>query len=296
MRDLETVWAELEADDSLSSGLLVTRADSSCPADLYLAVDKPQNARAILLEVDPKAVPPGLRLPSSAGLDVEVSSIALRGTAKVRVALRLRQQGAAEVFQAFAADLVGHVVAAVDSKTALVVLGNRLAAWQRFFENARSKGLDHHAQQGLYAELWVLRNVLLPSLPPAIALSAWTGSRQATQDFQLKGCAIEVKSSAANAPVRFRIASTSQLELTAARPLFLFAVLLDVRPGAGESLYDAVAATRALIESRAQEALPAFEDRLLEVGYLESGSVEYSTPQFCVRADHVFEVKPGFPG
>jgi hypothetical protein len=285
----------LENDLTGGRGLLSTRVDASSILPLYISLEKATNTRALVLEVDSRLIPRGLKLPSCTGFTTEMKLVAPSVAADVRITIRLAEPKATEVFTALAKDVATHVLAAPDARAAVATLAQRLLAWQSFFRKSGVAGLDRESQQGLFAELWFMRSKLIDMMSPAEIVDAWTGASKRNQDFQFLGATIEVKSSAANPPVRFRVANVKQLEQTSSAPLFLYVVLVDCREGAGESLAQAVAATSAMLADRDPLAAALFEERLIEVGYAPTPETPYESPKFTVQRDHLLRVVDSFP-
>jgi hypothetical protein len=111
---------------------------------------------------------------------------------------------------------------------------------------------------------------------------------------------VEVKTTTAKQPQSVRVTSERQLDMSGIPALFLHVVVLDERevdtdhPVAGESLPDIVLALRQKFQTTAAAA-EVFEDRLLDVGYLEADAPRYENRRFTLRREHTFRVRPGFP-
>jgi Putative PD-(D/E)XK family member, (DUF4420) len=163
MRDPLTVWSELETDTSHSSGFVRLRVEPDACCDLFLAVRKPDNARALLLEVDASAIPAATEYPESDGFALTVSTLKPGFEGRVRIVLELSNPRYLDVFSVLATDVVGHVSAHLDQKGSFAEFVSRLVRWQNFFRS-HSEGLSEEAQKGLYGELWFLRNVLVPNI------------------------------------------------------------------------------------------------------------------------------------
>jgi hypothetical protein len=204
----------------------------------------------------------------------------------------LKEPRFADVFTALAEDLVRRVAeAATPAAQAEAFLG-QLARWQKFLATSLD-GLGEEAQRGLWGELAVLRDLLLPTLGAAAA-AGWKGPTKAHQDFQFGGGALEVKTTLAKQPQVVRIASERQLDPAGWPALFLAVLALDVREGGAESLPKVVADARAAVagDTTAREQL---EDALLAVGYLDVHADRYAGRGYVVRSRRCFRVKRGFP-
>jgi hypothetical protein len=196
------------------------------------------------------------------------------------------------VFSALCADLLDSLVSTSDapvSPTNLWVA--RINRWRNCFALA-PEGLSKAAQTGMFGELYVLRLLLEYGIPSDKAVAGWRGPYQAHQDFQIDGWAIEVKTSRQAQPADIRI--SSELQLDCPGPLALVHVAVDVRhDGPGQSLVGVIGELRERLHSN-EMAFPAFEEALIEGGYLDVHAARY-TDKFSVRFMDTFVVREGFP-
>lgn len=289
----EEIWSELETATLASpSGYLMRRikADSAC--DLYVAVEKPSNRRMLLLHFQTIPEPLPRRLPAARGIEVTWRSEP--GKEGVTLQLALLDQRFAAMFGQVVADLVD-VAVQEPAEMAATACIQRLERWQRFLERAGDEGLGREAQQGLYGELWFLRERLLRVVPEAAAVRAWTGPTGAPQDFQLQGCAIEVKTTAATEPRSLLISNERQLDDAGLRALFLAALSVGAHAGAGETLNEVVNALRTRLLQADSASQDRFEELLLEAGYLQAHAPRYEETGYTIREVSLFRVHEGFP-
>jgi hypothetical protein len=169
----------------------------------------------------------------------------------------------------------------------------RLEDWRRLLATVSTQGLTGEQQRGLFGELSVLRDLLLPEAGAA-AVMAWTGPDRQLQDFQFRNGAIEVKTTSGNSAETVRIASERQLDCHGAGQLFLVTLALDARrEGPGHTLPDLVGELRE--KTRALGIATEFEQRLNMGGYLETQAYLYSARRYAVRQRLVHIVAGNFP-
>ena len=135
---------------------------------------------------------------------------------------------------------------------------------------------------------------MLPIIDAYPALLAWAGPGGAHQDFLLKSCAVEVKTTGTKEPQQLIIQSERQLDDTGLAALFLFHLSVNAREGTGESLIIMVDSLRQVLKANTA-ALELYEDRLLEVGFLQSQSSQYEKIGYNVRKANLFRVRDAFP-
>lgn len=293
MSEFETIWKEMEAAQGLAStGLLRRRVRAESGFDLFIALEKPTNNRALLLSV-------GDTVPDAIGELPRLRSVELRlrgddpgGGAALE--LKLTNRAYEGLFSVLVRDLVEIVVGSSTEDEAMNGFVSRLEQWQRLLARSGPDGLSEEAQRGLYAELWFLGQHLVPVLGADRAVRAWTGPHGTNQDFQLPGLAVEVKSTAGRFPQRLTIASERQLDDTALDALFLFHLSLEVRQGGRRTLSDLIDALRRTLGD-AGLSRSTLEEGLLAVGYLDSHRLRYDRVGYAVRESNLFHVREDFP-
>lgn len=289
--ELEQIWNDLAAADYLKSGYIRIRIPSS--RDLYLAINKSNGCRAILLEVRTKAIPAGTVFPESVGFRVYPDALIQGPNGRIRLILELSEAKYQDVFSVLAADLIEYVSPQSTDSDGIRVFLSRLGRWQLFFRNHLPDGLGKAQQTGLYGELWFLRRILLETIDPRLAIAAWSGPQGSNQDFQLSGGAVEVKSSTANLPDRIRISNVLQLDNTGLDFLILCHLSLEVHAETGESLPRLVNDIRILLDS--DDLVLQFNDRLMDAGYLDIQSTRYENTHYRARKQLFFKIVEGFP-
>ncbi|HKP90078.1 MAG TPA: PD-(D/E)XK motif protein [Thermoleophilaceae bacterium] len=286
-----TEWTDLERAGSNGAGRLVRRIHPDSAIDLFLAVTKPGNRRVLTLSVRPEAVEQLDDLPSGKGIEATLRAAPDEG--RMHLELGLVDTSCTDIFAALVEDVAGAVAPAPDDRAAVAAWIARLRRWQRLLEHLSPDGLSGERQRGLYAELWLLRHHLVRLLGPEATVLAWTGPDAASHDFELPSAAIEVKATAGKQHQVLRIASERQLDDTGVAALFLFHLSLDVRHGEGETLIQAVSASRELMADTSAAA--TFEDRLLAAGYSSPHEPRYRHTAYTVREFNFFQVGEGFP-
>lgn len=282
------IWEELESSAVTGVGRLRRRVVAESTQDIHLELAMPEGRRLISLEL-PKLVPLDAdKLPETRGLDHRL----LDGPSNKTLSLELMDPAAADLFGVLADDLIEVASHAVDPKAAAEAWIGRVERWKRLFRRGE-QGLSAEHQRGLYAELWVMRELLDPSVGIASAVGSWFGPDRSRHDYQLPKTSLEVKSCAANQPQEVTISSERQLDDTGTPSLHLVNVSLDVHHNGPESLPEMVSAVRGRAAGSGVEAL--LEDRLLETGYLDLHAVRYVGTGYTLRECRHFEVRDGFP-
>lgn len=287
---LANAWTELaEAAASKDrSGTMSRRVHPESALDLHITVSAPDGRRGLTMRVAEAAMQQVGEIPETSGLEHELIH---DGAGHCTIVLRLHDSTANELFEALAADLLGVVTRAPSEQDAVRLWMGRVALWRRVLAAGR-RGLSPKRQRGLFAELYFLRECIIPAVGAAVAVEAWQGPFGG-RDFQLPGASIEVKSSASTEPQAVRVASERQLDAVGCPVLFLAHVSLAAELGKGESLPEMVASVRDLASG--SSAAMALDEALLAAGYLAVHRPMYERTGYAIRRESLFEVLDGFP-
>ena len=147
-------------------------------------------------------------------------------------------------------------------------------------------------QIGLFGELWVLSNVLLPTIGPR-ASHLWSGPESERHDFVGQGVHVEVKTTTRSEP-KHEISRFDQLKAPADKRLLFVSVMLERSLGGDETLADRVDEIREKLVSDGR-ALDVFDSRLGQLGWHEGLRQAGALLRFTFRDVHVFEVAGSFP-
>jgi hypothetical protein len=290
----EQDWQQLEADRH-THGSTVRRVYPQSRHEIFIAVRYPDGSRMLTLGVATRAAGDVLRrvnaLPRTRGLELQLASL---GEDRGELRVVLTDPGLSEVFNPLVSDIAATAQAQPGPAEAVLAALERFEHWRRLLQSLADTGLSPEARRGLFGELSMLRDHLLPVMPATDAVRAWTGPMAAHQDFQLPGAAIEVKTSAGKEPQTLVISSERELDGTAAGQLILAHLSLDERRGGnGESLKAAVDRTRAAVTGAAARTL--LDDLLVRAGYLAHQRDLYDEPRYSVRQEHFWHVDGDFP-
>jgi hypothetical protein len=290
--NLVAIWEELEIlMPPPSVGRFKRRVRPESALDLFAGVAKPANQRLLMMLASEPSLADVEGLPSSLGVEARIIRPGEDGR-DATIELVLTDPRFADIFGVLAADIIDSIAPINEERRAVGEFVDRLRRWQRFLEESGLQGLSPERQRGLFAELWLARN-LLDHLEPLAVVQAWTGPEQAPHDFEFGAGAIEVKATMAKQHQVLRIASERQLDSTGVNDLFLFHLSLDVHRGAGETLPAIIDDLRVRLEGT--DAAQLFEKGLVHAGYLTSQSHLYEEAGYTPRESNIFNVREGFP-
>lgn len=295
--EIDQLWRELEdsgREPRKRSGspakawvLRLTKPDPRC--DLNVGVELATRRRGLLLRLERKLVPAKRIWPACRGLEVLAVPLDAR---HALFGVALKDARHADLFTVLAEDLSRRITGADGAVAQVSAMLGGLARWQKFLA-ASLEGLSDEQQRGLWGELHLLREHLLPAFG-ASTVNDWKGGERAHQDFQFSTGAIEVKTTLAKQPQVVRITSERQLDYTRWPTLVLHVLALDEQDTVGESLPSMVASLRAVLANDARD-LEQLEDELLKYGYLDAHAIRWAERGYTIRAAHFFSVGSKFP-
>jgi len=293
---LGDMFDDLEAQPGLpgAAGTRERLIPNGGPCDLSVGVHKPDNTRSFRVRFSPGAVRPDPELPDFKGVTVRRYSGREGSTERVTFELRLISPVFNDVFTTLAEDFIHHLSEITDEKDAAAAFVRRLITWQRLLERHSPEGLDADEQRGVYGELWFMREHLFPPLTPLQVLQSWTGPERNAKDFQLLGCAVEVKTSTAKQHQHLQITSEKQLDDAGLAAMFLFHLSLESAAGAGETLPEMVQQIRQRAWPDASAA-QLLEDKLRDAGYWDVHEHRYAAVGYVCREANLFRIQEGFP-
>ena len=289
------IWKELDAEAGATGGsALVKRlVEAGGGGELHLAVSAPDFRRYLMLRMPDDWDEDTSSLPKWRGAKIGPFTGAERPTHHKFLVLEQGDESPREVFEVLVADVVDAVLARQAGGDMRSVVAGRLDRWRAFFEERGLIGLGPEAQQGLFGELWFLREHLFHRVGPASAVAAWDVTHRAVHDFQFPRHAFEVKTSSAKQHQKFHVASERQLDATGLDSLHVIVVSLSTVLGGGETLPQLVASLREALASSPQAAR-FFEDKLLDEGYMGAHEELYRVG-YAFRSVRAYHVSEGFP-
>lgn len=292
MPDLQSIIASLRAEGG--TGLVRRRVDPMSSADVYVAIDATGTELGVLLAVHYQVIPSQNDLPSGSGFALRTQAVKGDPMGIVNLGVFCTDTACEDIFLHFMEDIVSHLMPETGHEQAVRMFLARVSLWQRFFVAGGSTLLSEELQSGLFAEMLILRDLVIPSVGASVSVDGWKGPDGMPQDFVVTPCALEVKCSRAKAGWRIPISNEQQLDERPFPHLVLVLVTVAAGGGSNQSLVDMVESIRALLSATGRP-LGAFNDRLITAGWIDAHAAKYSDNRFFVREIRYFEVRDGFP-
>lgn len=156
----------------------------------------------------------------------------------------------------------------------------------------RKPDLSPTEQIGLFGELWVLLNVLIPSIGPR-ACALWSGPHAERHDFVGQAAHIEVKTTTRSED-RHEISRIDQLRAPGGKKLLFASIQLEKSDGGTKTLADLIDEILAALGVNGR-AIDAFESRLAKMRWHEGLRQSSELVKFNLRDAQFFEVEGSFP-
>jgi hypothetical protein len=147
-------------------------------------------------------------------------------------------------------------------------------------------------QIGLFGEIWVLRNVLIPTIGNR-GCSIWSGPDSDRHDFVGDNVHIEVKTTTRSED-KHEISRMDQLRAPPGKRLLFASIQLEKSQGAEKTIATLVDEVIALL-GKDGKAIDAFEFRLSKMRWHEGLRQSSELRKFNVRDAQFFEVEGSFP-
>jgi hypothetical protein len=205
-----------------------------------------------------------------------------------KLILLLKETKDWEIFLILCNDLI-KVMKEYDEEIIANVI-KRLERWQRLLRKSNFKIMSKEEQMGLFSELKILRDYIIPAYGYSAGIHGWVGALGDKQDFLLENLAIEVKSFRVTSGNSVWISSKEQLN-SEKNPLYLFASALN-EAGSGETIADLV--NSIMVEIGNDGLLSEFINKVEDYGYFPEIPKE-SLSKFLLEQVIGYEVREGFP-
>lgn len=293
MTKIDTIWTELENDDSFRSGILFKRYAASVLPDVYVALRAPEKIRCLAAHIVKENAPDVQNWNKLKDIKVEILNDD-RNPAKSYLLILILNQQHKDIFSVLCEDLINQVTSILDEKVLIKELLNRLAKWQTLFERLGQQGLTAEVQRGLFGELYFLRLFLNNSTDKNYCINSWQVPSNTVQDFHYGNWAVEVKTTQGNNHQKIQVSSERQLDDSVVPNIFLFHLSLDVRNNHGDTLNDLVEWVETYLKNDVIE-FNSFRLKLFEIGYFDIHKPIYQDTGYNIRQESIYKVEREFP-
>lgn len=290
---IDTIWEELEEDESFQTGLLYKRYSAKVKPDVFVALKAPEKLRCISFLISSSLNLDTNQLNKFRDIKLEVLNDGKNLNKQFLLILLLNAQHK-DIFSTLCEDLIYGVSEINDENILIDKLTERLVKWHSLFEKLGHQGLSDDAQRGLFGELYFLRKYLSNYSDYIKCINTWKGPEKAIQDFQYSNWAVEVKTTHGKNHQKIHISSERQLDDSIIPNIFLFHLSLDIRMGYGETLNFIIEDIFNLLSENSL-ATNLFKLKLIESGYFDIHKKLYDNIGYTIRQENIYSVIGDFP-
>lgn len=290
---IDTIWEELEKDESFQTGLLYKRYSAKVKPDVFVALRAPEKFRCISFRISSSFNFDTTQLNKLRDIKLEILNDEKNPNKQFLLILLLNTQYK-DIFSTLCEDLIYGVSEINDENILIDRLVDRLVKWQSLFEKLGHQGLSDDAQRGLFGELYFLRKYLSKSSDYIKCINTWMGPENAIQDFQFSNWAVEVKTTHGKNHQKIHINNERQLDDSIIPNIFLYHLSLDIRMGFGETLNFIIEDISHLLNDNSI-ATNHFKLKLMEYGYFDKHKNIYDDQGYTIRKENIYSVFGDFP-
>lgn len=275
---------EYESNESLSRKV---KLDNGIEIIIFLIKNNWQRKVAILLDKDDE----NIKITDINGISFEIIDEIIDN--KISSCLLMEQSnGESIIFEIVVDNIIRSLNKLKSKQNKSEVIQNCVSRWRQFFERENDIKMSDNKQQGLYAELVLLEELISENGEKSVL--CWTGCEKELHDFYINDNAVEVKSSSIRRPYQIRVNSEYQLSKTdISGELLLFCVFLKKSIRDGENICEIIERIKYLLKDD-EICLSEFKKKLFLAGYIDGNNELYKC-YFRKRDNKYFEVAEGFP-
>jgi Putative PD-(D/E)XK family member, (DUF4420) len=281
--------------DELDRKLAVRFINSSATVPLFLGLNQKNGVRYLFIHLKEKLTTEVMnKFPVWKGMQIEQKRISIPLASYYDqwfLVLNHHSEYDHEIFEAIIESLCNDLLSLEEYEKMNTELQRYLERWRFFFSIHGKEGITLELQQGLYGELWVLRE-LIQYNPGFNIVDSWIGPNNESNDFLHEGISLEIKTVTSKKPYNVYINNEKQLDDRELDALYLIAVFLR-KIDSGETLPEIIGDIRHLLRNDLF-SLQSFEGKLFQVGYLDAQSDLYNTG-YVFQKIKSYKINEGFP-
>lgn len=286
--DCDIAWNSI-SESSQNSGWRIIPIYKSELLNFAAGKFFPENNESFLISFPSLEISNANELPEGLGFSLEI--VKPNGIGQSWLVITRKGFSDLNIFKSMVVDLSNYLLLLNSKHNPLSQLLNRIRAWQEFMRKG-AQPLSPEAEIGLYGELTLINLLLDNGLSTNLVITAWVGSLDHLQDFEIGTGAIEVKTTLSKQNFVAKIGSLEQLDDSLRKPLFLAGLKIN-QTEIDFTLPDLINNLKNRITAD-PEASRIFHEKLLSAGYLESHSNKYQR-KFKLQNLFFAEVDDNFP-
>jgi hypothetical protein len=279
------------------NNLVLRYIDSNSNVPLFIGLNLKTNTKYLFILLNEKLTEEIFsKFPTWNGLIIDQynTSIEIAGLHnKWFLVLQHQHENDYKIFEAIINDICQELIGLKKHHDMFQKLIRTLERWKYFFSLNGREGLSVQAQQGIYGELQVLKELLANSSADSnTIINSWIGPERQPHDFVFSDRALEIKTFTSKKHYKVSISNEMQLDDEGINHLYLIAIRLR-KVESGETLPEIIMQIMHML-CDAPFLVELFKEKLFNLGYLQEQSELYSQG-YLVLDMFSFKIEPGFP-
>jgi hypothetical protein len=281
-----STWKSIAEDLSSTRSLRARRVLPESSLELWLGIS-PDGDKLLTLELTPESAVRLTDIPSGSAIAISIDA-ATKDRTRCTATLRLTEDSLSSPFASFVNELLDRLGRASPAEAGDVLV-EHYRSWRELL-GARRPRLTLSEAKGLWGELWLLLNELIPRFGDD-AIGTWTALDGTDHDFETPTVDVEVKTTESRTR-QVTITSPRQLE-TGLRELLLAVLTVNSsRTGSGLTLGDLIGdVARRLQRSKAQELFSSRVSSAID----DDDEATLHGLRYNIRSVEYFHVDSDFP-
>ena len=199
-----------------------------------------------------------------------------------------------DIFAAICENIAKTIQAIPSERKAVKLVISQMRKWQDLFSKRIKNLLSIQEQQGLFGELTFLLKLINSSMDNVFSVESWEGPQKSPQDFKSDKWAVEVKTITNNKFPNVSINGELQLDETSFEKLYLYNLVVVIKPTEGKNLPELIHDLRNRLSSDI-DALNIFENKLIYYGYYDTDADVYAERHYNKNKENYYLVQGDFP-
>ena len=199
-----------------------------------------------------------------------------------------------DIFAAICENIANTIQSISSEMEAVKLVISQMRKWKDLFSKRIKNILSIPEQQGLFGELCFLLKLINSSMDKVLSVVSWKGPNRFPQDFKSDLWAVEVKTITSNKFPNVSINGESQLDETTFEKLYLYNLIVEIKPIEGKNLPELIDDLRKCLSSNI-DALNLFENKLIYYGYFDTDAEAYVERHYNINKESYYLVQGDFP-
>ncbi len=290
---IKDIWLELE--DAHVSGIIKRALDIPSCLKMYCTYKRPDGFCGIAFSYSQEINLDITHFHDLSEIEISLFKDSSYPDSKfLLIQLINRDSRVRDIFAAICENIANTIQTILSEREAVKLVISQMRKWKDLFSKRIKNLLSIPEQQGLFGELCFLLKLINFSIDKVCSVESWKGPNKFPQDFKSEMWAVEVKTIASAKFPNVSINGESQLDETTFDKLYLYNLVVEIKPIDGKNLPELIDDLRNSLSSDIN-ALHLFENKLIYSGYFDIDAEAYAERHYNINKESYYIVKGDFP-